>query len=369
MTPITGPYTFSSNTNLYPSTGYVGNSTSRTWYRQKRPYNLPLTLSDEKYVTELWSQWPQFHAANSSGGVIKPYGIDDLDSSFWSGLHTKARNKFSGNLGDTLSIWITLAERRQALEAMVKRVKQVSSFTLALKNFRFKEALEIVSPKPDIAKKQWARLSKEGKLKASARHHGSNYLEFHFGWSPLVSEITGLANLLSSDIPSGKVKARVSEKWEQSYTSTVPEPTGLVVSRSTKARITYEAQVQVSNPNLYLAQQVGLLDIALVPIELVSYSFVLDWGVNLTEFFRQFTDFAGVDIIHPNWTVATEAKTDWIWPNAGSPTLSRRGVNTRKMKRRTVGSFPAISLVVRRPWQLSARRGLAAASLLAQRLK
>jgi hypothetical protein len=62
------------------------------------------------------------------------------------------------------------------------------------------------------------------------------------------------------------------------------------------------ATVQVTNPNMFLANQLGFLNPALVAWELVPFSFVVDWFVNVGAVISSMTDFMGCTLKDPYHT-------------------------------------------------------------------
>jgi hypothetical protein len=214
-----------------------------------------------------------------------------------------------------------------------------------------------------------ATYKKKSKEKAwsKTKSFANNYLEFHFGWSPLVGDIYGAFQTLQADIPVGYIRGSHSEYWDfPQWSASFPEfnPVG---HHKGVYRYSEGCTVKVSNPNLFLANRLGLLNLAAVPFELISYSFVLDWFVNCSEFLGQFTEFAGLEVAEQYYSESVTDSCFFTW-EAGDPDFIKRGETGSNDRVRTVGPLPDVSLKIRAPWRLSPRRGLAAMSLLAQKL-
>lgn len=56
------------------------------------------------------------------------------------------------------------------------------------------------------------------------------------------------------------------------------------------------AEVAVSNPNLWLANQLGLINPGTIALELVPFSFVFGWFVNLEQVISSMTDLYGLTL-------------------------------------------------------------------------
>ncbi len=133
---------------------------------------------------------------------------------------------------------------------------------------------------------------------------------------------------------------------------------------------TISSRVRVDNPNLFLASRLGLTNPAAVAWELVPYSFVVDWFVNVGDYLNQFSEFHGVTLINPYHTIYTRMKgkgAKWYHPTPDY----WRGYELFCSGNRTVRNlgFPSITLRPKPGWFLSPSRALTAASLVIQRLK
>jgi hypothetical protein len=129
-----------------------------------------------------------------------------------------------------------------------------------------------------------------------------NFLEFEFGLKPLISDIQTSAQILTS-FPDVLVPLKGSAK--DTYRHVFLDVIGGGYRTSTERRLTSAdihvklgAYVRISNPNVFLANQLGVLDLAL-PWKLIPFSFVVDWFVNAEQVFSSMTDWYGVDLINP----------------------------------------------------------------------
>lgn len=126
---------------------------------------------------------------------------------------------------------------------------------------------------------------------------GGTILEGMFGWGPLVSDINALLTIEKRSAPRSFISASVQD-YEHFEQNPAPHPRGLGTTWicDTNRRLTYSGMVEVNNPNLYLANQLGLLNLAVVAWDRVPWSFLVGMFANVTQMLSSFTDFAGVSV-------------------------------------------------------------------------
>lgn len=125
------------------------------------------------------------------------------------------------------------------------------------------------------------------------------WLELQYGWKPLLMDVHGAAKALAKT----NVKHRdVFHVVKTHASSPVPFITHFAdnrveakgtVARTGKAWITY----RIRNDGLVAANQLGLLNPALVAWELVPFSFIADWFVNIGDVLQESTAFVGLTIL------------------------------------------------------------------------
>ncbi len=408
MTPITGPYSVFNYLRRGP-TAYgaipIRWCERRVWYKQTKPYSLPLNF--EYYMKYV----PFAREVSSHYGDLDIYYID-ADSSMapsleaYPGLYNAVYAKFKEALGEHVESGVALAEGKQALDMIENRARQFFAFGNALRRGRFGEAANHLGF--SLTKNQEKRMRRNPRTFRFTRNpltgkrlpkrpkpvtftdqdhvYANLYLEFHFGWSPLLSDIHDAAEVLSSPLASHVIKAR----QRKTYTSPTTVNTDNGVDKSSVSMniivdqtITLRARAVVVNPNLGALQQAGLANPLSVAWELVPFSFVADWFVNFGDFLGSLTDFAGFSLENPYRTIFSRYRetrvsvADYNYTNptwSGPPnyyTFQRYTVTTSYVKeavyvKRIVGPFPGPTLKIRDPWILSPRRALAGISLLIQ---
>jgi len=336
---------------------------NRTWRRQRRPYNLPLPFD---YRRREVMRFYRVSSAYDYVTVSNCPGYQTMDpSSFQPAIYNKAHGRFVSKLKpDTAGLGINLVQRRQAIDMIANRALQLGRFAKQLKRFNFRGAARELGMDPASVK--GLTLRKGGK------HFGNNFLEFHFGWSPLVSDIYSSVDLLQNGVPPVRVTASSSGSYFSKYVETSNEP-DIYQNSQTKVRYRIGAKVSVTNPNLWLANQLGLVNPALIVYDANPFSFVLNWFVNVEQFLSSFTDLWGLNLTDQYVTCNTETtmhEERWYnnWPSAGKRTPQWFADTLSVQMARTTGSIPGPTLRKLSPWTVSPTRGLTAVSLLLQKI-
>jgi hypothetical protein len=72
-----------------------------------------------------------------------------------------------------------------------------------------------------------------------------------------------------------------------------------VVTHTCKSRVRMGLNVRVKNSDLFLANQLGLVNPVQMINEALMFSFVVDWFSNLSQVISQMTDFVGLETSDP----------------------------------------------------------------------
>lgn len=362
VSPVTGPFSKTIYWKGPPnSLGYrpVHTSVYRKWYRQRKPHNLPLNFElDYRAVERFYASDPVMYRSYTNS-----VSWDDSTTLDWAYL--KAYEKFKSKVKSSEAMLsVSLAERKQAVDMIEKRSLQIYRFVRSLKRFRFDEAADALGI---------SRSKRPKDLRQSARSLGSNYLEFHFGWSPLIGDIGNAVETLQSGIPPLKVSAKGSASRSFKETTGIYWYDQTYWTHSVSSDVRIASAVRVTNPNLFLANQLGFVNPAMVAWELVPFSFVVDWFVSVSDFLGSFSDFLGVELIDPYVTRFVNHRRSELNVYKDSRTGNIIRVlecDTRRVHlRRTPGPIPGPALRVRPITGFSVRRGFAAMSLLLQQLR
>jgi hypothetical protein len=216
-------------------------------------------------------------------------------------LHSKLKDK----LLNYASTGTSLAEGREALNMMSTRLRQIGKAAMLVRRGKFALAastLDITLPKHKIRDMRNKSLNWDPYRKLS-----SFWLEYWLGWAPLVGDVYSAMEVLSQDFKTEVQLVRTGrpfelEKWDGTA------DTGSLHSLSGRLTGQAWAGIQVTNPNLLLLNQLGMINPASVAWAVVPFSFVLGWFVNVQEFLDQFTDFVGLKLIDPGYTLRFKSR-------------------------------------------------------------
>lgn len=355
VAPIKGPFTRTVTHTGSPIGGYSPKTywKSQTWYRQAKPKQQPLAYSmSEKRVVAYY----RFDGT----------GMREIDSSPLedSGGYTTAINRAYDALTSRLreeALWsVNLIEHKKSEQLIFDALTKTVRFVRALKRLDFGTAARLL------------RVEVPRGLKPKAKAFGDNYLKFHFGVEPLYQDIgRGLYALTDPLLPAkawGKGQGSFTQAWTQG-----------IATRRTKqvvSKVKMGCLVEVTNPNLYLAESMGFVNPYSVAWELVPFSFVVDWFVNVGDILSSWTMGAGVTIKWPYTTKYQVIDSSATWfhfvsPGGGAPEEKRFTMYEQYKSvymRRSLGLTQPILQI--RPWKgVSMTRGATACSLLTKLLR
>lgn len=292
-----GPFSRSYTT---PYNGQSQDWRSVVYYKQKVPYKLRLPVESH------FNQWRRIPNPWWSSDSASSYGSSIFTNDpYFSSNYAKAYEMFKSGLNEQVNLAVNFAERTQTINMMASRFSQIYRFSRSIARFRFDEAADALGLRHgrqrDFSRNRSSLLveGRELRFKRKAKSFGNNYLEFHFGWEPLLKDIHGAGEILLSPPVKGnlvRLKGRASQFGPASHT---PPPMPAIgnyayslIWKWSKCQILSDAVI--SDPNVVAYNQWGLLNPAVVAWELVPFSFVADWFTNVGQVLSSYTDFAGV---------------------------------------------------------------------------
>lgn len=348
VAPIVGPVVRPVVDYRYPN-GKLRRRVERTTYRQAKPYNLNLP-------TRLLDQISEIDSVESWANLIIW-----SDSSTDAQAYNDAYRRLTAGLGESAGMGINIAQANQSMGMITNRLIQIGNFARHLRRLEFARAADDLN----LSRESIRNLT----LSKGAKGFANNFLEFHFGWSPLISDIYSAVDILQKPIPTTRITGTGSGKLRQVVHVPVNPNDGSGRDKNYSVKVKLGAEISVSNPNLWLANRLGLVNPAAVLWDAIPFSFVVGWFVNVDQFLAQFTEFAGLNVQNSYNSVFRRSSIIVRWNN------NSYGVNGVTQKGRVInfsrgyglGSGPLLR--VKKPWQVSATRGATAASLLIQKLR
>lgn len=190
------------------------------------------------------------------------------------------------------------------------------------------------------------------------------WLEYWLMWAPTVGDVYNALEVATGDSPAYTIRG--SSSYSKHYADEGGDISWLGYANTFDAmiRVGYKANVTISNPNIALLNQFGLVNPMKVFYDLMFLSFVVEWFVNLGQVLSAFTDFAGFDV-EAESNLLVKAKGQCHSVTNGN--VDYKGVDSSVMFTRALGLVTP-ELGVRRVRGLSTTRGATAIALLVSML-
>lgn len=204
-----------------------------------------------------------------------------------------------------------------------------------------------------------------------------NWLEFQYGITPTLLDLFGCAqaaeDLMVNRPPRITASASRHVPISNSTTTTRASIGSLswvcdkITSLSVAGGVKMRMDAAVNNPHVRTLQQVGLLNPLTFAWELIPYSFVIDWVVNIGEYVGQLSAFAGLGFLGTCTTTYWTRQCEIYYggnvaqpvPNPAIGYTGVRTVNCTPFKHESSGfdrtvsfSTPSVQLVLKNPLNL-----------------
>lgn len=269
-------------------------------------------------------------------------------------IGNKALAKFRKDFREgRASLGVTLASWRQSRDMIVSRSQ-----------WAHRKLSAIEAKATQLNRRKFK--SRKARRQAIADFH----LEVIFGWQPLFEDVFKALTLVTQ--PLGKPSVcRGSAQGVVRFKS--GDPTDRVEVYGV-CRVTHAALCSISNPNLYLANKLGLVNPALAAWDIIPWSWVVGMFVNANELISSVTDDLGISYTDYSITqgfTGIESRsrlyTSPPYPKEQAGAVSAQW--SHRFKARGVGGLPpGPALVAKLPelnWELAAT----AFSVVTQRVK
>lgn len=241
----------------------------RYWYtHSKRPYKGPLP-----YIFQQSRDSEHSHSEST-------LGRDNCPEDVRIQAANRAYNQFFSKLGETSQIAAGIAEWRQTAMSINNNCLSLLEAARALRKGQFNKVAKALGIRKGFRPK--------------AKEFAGRWLEYSFGWAPLVKDVYNALDVFQRPFPCERIRGRGRYKrlWRNRGA-----PVWNEIWRSESWDLCLvSADVRVSNPNLYVANQLGLVNPASVVWELIPFSFVVDWFTNVSQVLGSLSDTAGLEL-------------------------------------------------------------------------
>jgi hypothetical protein len=292
-----------------PGTDHPRLEIHRDYWVQKAPYKVPMpyTMLRRELLAYERNWFSQISYPPSVGNLV------DYDFSDASREAAKASNnaygKFQDHAKDAAQNANNLLEMKGAASQILQHVTALGKSVEAARKLDIPGMVSALGVfVPSGTKKRW---------KKQAKAPADLWLEYHFGWEPLVQDIGSSIDILQGTGKSSKQKRHITghaESKSSAYASLDSDDffhqrydrgfNSVEYKMSTRMG----ANVVTTNPNVAMANQMGFVNPLSVAWEAVPFSFVVDWFGNVGQCLSAMTDSLGFDY-EGGWTTTHWEKT------------------------------------------------------------
>lgn len=273
--------------------------------------------------------------------------------------YNKARQRFLDKFAKTRAQGLTgLAEREKTMTMVNKRLLQLLKAAKSLRNGDFRSFLSALNVRPltKHRNKGWNR----------PREVAGLWLEYWFGWAPTVGDIYNLVEVYTREVNPDYIKAGSSGREVYIYTG--GDSSWLTTTKEDYTCSCHlGALVEITNKDLLDLNAAGLLNPAQTALELIPFSWLAGWFMNLSTVLGSLTDTCGLRFKNGWLSEKTYREVDYrkVSKRTNLPSGYRK-YTTVKFVRSKFTELPAPTFEWKLPEQLSVTRGATLAALIVQ---
>lgn len=281
-------------------------------------------------------------------------------------LYPSLYDKAFGQMYKKANLALTLWEANKSLAMIRSRALLLFRAARALRRYRFFEFANLLG----IRGYHPPSRSRVKRITESGGDVSGIWLEYTFGWKPLIQDIYAAINVLQQDFgfDAFRVSRRVSNNLVKSQANGVPWDNSYSVATHSFAYL--GGRVRVSNPNLFLANQLGLTNPAAVAYDAIPFSFVLDWFIPVQKFLASFQNEFGLELDRLYFGYGYKAHGFYTFRKFPDGSVDEAGPGSSFWMNRTTPSYLPIPSILSRlrvpdatPWL-----AITSVSLLTQQL-
>lgn len=300
-----------------------------------------------------WLDNAGLYMVQDQSSVLRPWLIT---------VKNRAYEKFIEKVHkERAEIGTATVEARKSLDMIADRCAWLARSYKLLRKGRFRDFSRSlgVKPLPKHRETRWSRPQDAAGL----------WLEYWMGWAPTVADIHNAVKVVMIDRYPEDIPVRAGSSTSVTLTQKINDTLGYDNSYITgKVSCHITADVRVTNPNLAMAGELGLLNPLSIAWQTIPFSFLVDWFGNIGQVLSSFSDLVGYEVKHASHTFSgkLEMVRQGIINAENSPTdatLYCQCSATSSPMVRIMG-LPSPVLQFRFPEQLSITRAATSISLL-----
>lgn len=265
-------------------------------------------LGDPTQVSKTWRWADGTWARNEYRGPPGVVGCSaDMPAKYYPSLGP-INNQAVARLFDALSqtkgsLLVSMAEIDKTAAMVAKTATRLAAAYTALRHGKVDEFSRVLGI--SMSKRRAGDLRARYKSQTytewqTARFASSTWLEFTYGWKPLISDVYAQAENLASYLTERQNVIREVKSSAKEVLVTVEDtsPTSLdwKISKATQmsSRVSYTVRYALSNGGASFVNVFGLNNPAIVAWEVIPFSFVVDWFLPIGNFLSQLSATSGL---------------------------------------------------------------------------
>lgn len=215
---------------------------------------------------------------------------------------------------------VDLAEAQKTHDMIAGRVKQLATALSKVKKGQFVAAGKILRMNKRQVKRAIRRASR--KLAPNVSKGAKVWLEFRYGWMPLLHSIDDATKHLAYLMADPKIRS-VTRSSHSSYTASRQESSkGSIATRvansvkygrnaevKTETKVRFWVKVAPSSYELAQLNRGSFLNLTEVAWELVPLSFVVDWLTPIGDWLQSMSALAGLSVVDAGYSVSRTTTT------------------------------------------------------------
>lgn len=347
------------------------NLTSRQRKRINNPFSYGFTQIIRKEGTITYKQWE-----GPDRVTFGDIGHDQCSAApfptFRDDSQDKARSKVLSRLkSSSINLGQAFAERKQTVNLIATNVNRIATAALAIRRGNLKHASELFG-----VRVSGKRLKSQ--IPPSPSNLSNHWLEYSYGWRPLVNDIYGAAEAIAKTYGNLPLITAVSAvgKFEGKKVDRFTG-TGVGVNMRSECQSTSRYVLHYTEDDTFsrVMSQTGISNPLLLAWELVPYSFVVDWFIPLGTYLSNLNASNG--LVFKQGTLTTKRKETNVSSIFADPFYSGPGHSASKggltrfyesKSRSVLSSFP-MSTIPSMSFDLSVPQVLSGLALLTQVFK
>jgi len=382
---------------------YVTNleSENKTYRTFKRiPYGAPFAQGSYYIRRVNFTASVHSNGVKTNGQYVKPTNFSYFKTKVWEPVGTYSYYNMTdpvdqgyrrvGTLADSFSLRYNtgIEDRSSAVyAACVKKLYDKirnADTNLAIDLFERRQTARMLSNSFEAIPKVvgWARKArthydpKRMSVEQGTKAIGNAWLSYTYGWKPLLSTIYGLSQFVRSTYQTREVKARSGTTSTSKSKSSNPLQAPWAHQDVRSQRWEIGATFQITEPALYDLTRLTTLNPLAIAWELVPYSFVVDWFLDIGGYLQAWEQslMMGLQFQHGYKSYSEKFETTGSYQGVWTPSGFTRGpydINApwkrvftqhSRSKLTSMPKVPTPRLDVRLGWQ----RMTSAAALLQQ---